>query len=90
MKRSELRKIIREIIEQQAGNNSGKFTKTIPLNMSDEDAKKLAMHIGQDSIEGFTTGGDPRKPKRKCKWSIKWCCPPEIIIDCPEDPPPGG
>jgi hypothetical protein len=83
MKKSELKKIIQEVIEQQAGNNSGKFTKTIPLNISDEDAKELEQMIGNQS--GVFEGDLSERPKekKKCKWSIKWCCPPEIIIDCP-------
>tara|TARA_B100001109_G_C18488548_1_gene301309 strand:- start:139 stop:471 length:333 start_codon:yes stop_codon:yes gene_type:complete len=70
-----------------AGGPRAEFSKNIPLNISQADADELAMRMGQDSIEGFTTGGgvggDPRKPKKKCRWRFT-LFPPGIEIICPD------
>ena len=76
MKKSQLRHIIREAIKEQRGG--GRFSKSISLDISQEESKELEQLIGSQS--GTFDGGDSEK-KKKCKWRWQWF-PPELIIEC--------
>ena len=81
MKKTELKKLIKSILNEQNGETGGQITQTIPLDSikTEEEGRELEQLINREFPGGVVDmGSSNRKIKIRIRFLFKW--PPQLSI----------